>query len=57
MLDTLYHGGRIALLGIHPNGTGIAWDKVIFKGLFLKGIDGREICLNRRFRGVGDGCA
>ena len=43
MLDTMYHGGRIALLGILPNGTGIDWDKVIFKGLFLKGIYGREI--------------
>ncbi|HRY74003.1 MAG TPA: L-threonine 3-dehydrogenase, partial [Spirochaetia bacterium] len=26
-----------------PNGAGIDWDKVIFKGLFLKGIYGREI--------------
>jgi threonine 3-dehydrogenase len=43
MLDTMYHGGRIALLGLLPNGTGIDWDKVIFKGLFLKGIYGREI--------------
>jgi threonine dehydrogenase-like Zn-dependent dehydrogenase len=51
MLDTMYHGGRIALLGLLPNGTGIDWDKVIFKGLFLKGIYGREICLKRRFRG------
>jgi len=43
MLDTMYHGGRIALLGLIPNGTAIDWDKVIFKGLFLKGIYGREI--------------
>jgi threonine 3-dehydrogenase len=43
MLDTMYHGGRIALLGLIPNGTAIDWDEVIFKGLFIKGIYGREI--------------
>ncbi|HTX72708.1 MAG TPA: L-threonine 3-dehydrogenase [Rectinemataceae bacterium] len=43
MLDTMYHGGRVALLGLLPNGTGINWDDVIFKGLFVKGIYGREI--------------
>ena len=43
MLDCMYHGGKIALLGILPNGAGIDWDKVIFKGLFLKGIYGREM--------------
>ncbi|MBN1520488.1 MAG: L-threonine 3-dehydrogenase [Spirochaetales bacterium] len=43
MLDNMYNGGRIALLGILPNGAGIDWEKVIFKGLFLKGIYGREI--------------
>lgn len=43
MLDNMYNGGRISLLGLLPNGTGIDWDKVIFKGLFIKGIYGREI--------------
>jgi len=43
MLDNMYNGGRIALLGLLPNGAGIDWDKVIFKGLFLKGIYGREM--------------
>ncbi|HAP44392.1 MAG: L-threonine 3-dehydrogenase [Spirochaetes bacterium GWD1_61_31] len=43
MLETMHNGGRIALLGILPNGAGIDWDKVIFKGLFLKGIYGREM--------------
>jgi threonine 3-dehydrogenase len=43
MLENMYNGGRIALLGILPNGAGIDWDKVIFKGLFLKGIYGREM--------------
>lgn len=43
MLENMYHGGRIALLGILPNETQIKWDQVIFKGLVLKGIYGREI--------------
>ena len=43
MLDTMNHGGRVALLGIPPKDTGIDWDNVIFKGLFLKGIYGREM--------------
>ena len=43
MLDTMNHGGRVALLGIPPKDTGINWDNVIFKGLFLKGIYGREM--------------
>lgn len=43
MLESMYHGGRIALLGILPQGTRINWDQVIFKGLTLKGIYGREI--------------
>lgn len=36
-------GGKIALLGIIPEGTGINWPKLIFKMLTLKGIYGREI--------------
>jgi threonine 3-dehydrogenase len=43
MLGSMYNGGRVALLGLVPNGTAIDWDKVIFKGLHLKGIYGREI--------------
>lgn len=43
MLENMYHGGRIALLGILPNTTQINWNQVIFKGLHLKGIYGREI--------------
>ncbi len=43
MLGAMYNGGRIALLGLVPNGTAIDWDKVIFKGLHLQGIYGREI--------------
>lgn len=43
MLDCMYHGGKVALLGILPNGAGINWDKVIFKGLVLHGIYGRRM--------------
>lgn len=43
MLETMNHGGKIALLGIMPNGAGIDWDQVIFKGLEIKGIYGRRM--------------
>jgi len=43
MLDNMFHGGRIALLGLLPPGTAINWDQVIFKSLFIKGIYGREM--------------
>ncbi len=43
MLRTMHHGGKIALPGILPEHTGIDWDAVIFKGLVLKGIYGREM--------------
>lgn len=43
MLETATHGGRIALLGLLPKDAGIDWDHVIFKGLVIKGIYGREI--------------
>ena len=43
MLDTMNHGGKIAMLGIMPNGAGIDWDQVIFKGLEIKGIYGRRM--------------
>jgi threonine 3-dehydrogenase len=43
MLENIYHGGRIALLGLLPESTQINWDDIIFKGLHLKGIYGREM--------------
>ena len=43
MLNAMSHGGHIALLGIPPHETAIDWNKVIFKGLVLKGIYGREM--------------
>ena len=43
MIDELIHGGKISLLGILPSEAQIDWSKVIFKGLTLKGIYGREM--------------
>ena len=43
MLENMYHGGKIALLGLLPKSTQIKWDEIIFKGLHVKGIYGREI--------------
>jgi threonine 3-dehydrogenase len=43
MLDTLTNGAKVALLGIPPAEFGIDWNKVIFKGLTIKGIYGREM--------------
>ena len=43
MLRTIHHGGRIAILGIPPEEMSIDWTQVIFKGLILKGIYGREM--------------
>lgn len=43
MIDAMNNGGKIAILGIAPDGFGIDWNKVIFKMLTLKGIYGREM--------------
>jgi threonine 3-dehydrogenase len=43
MLENMAYGGKVALLGILPPETKINWDHVIFKGLKIKGIYGREI--------------
>nr|WP_299243471.1 L-threonine 3-dehydrogenase [uncultured Halomonas sp.] len=43
MLDVINHGGKIAMLGIPPKEMAIDWTKVIFKGLTIKGIYGREM--------------
>jgi len=43
MIDTAVHGGKIAMLGIQPENTGVDWDKVVFKGLTIKGIYGRQM--------------
>jgi threonine 3-dehydrogenase len=46
LTDILNHtsnGAKVSLLGIFPDKVAIDWDKVIFKGLILKGIYGREM--------------
>ena len=43
MLRTMHHGGRIAMLGIPPEEMHVDWNEIIFKGLILKGIYGREM--------------
>ncbi|HJS22710.1 MAG TPA: L-threonine 3-dehydrogenase [Steroidobacteraceae bacterium] len=43
MLASMVHGASVALLGIPPGETAIDWNQVIFKGLVIKGIYGREM--------------
>jgi len=43
MVNHMYNGGKISLLGLLPQNTQINWSKLIFKGLTLKGIYGREM--------------
>ena len=43
MLANMSHGGKIAMLGIMPDDAQIPWHQVIFNGLQIKGIYGREM--------------
>lgn len=43
MLANMCHGGKIALLGIPSPDTVIDWTTVVFNGLIIKGIYGREM--------------
>jgi threonine 3-dehydrogenase len=43
MLETMNHGGRVAVLGIPPAEMSLDWSRIIFKGLTIKGIYGREM--------------
>jgi threonine 3-dehydrogenase len=43
LLAHMNHGAKVALLGIPPAEMAINWSEVIFKGLILKGIYGREM--------------
>ncbi len=43
ILENMCHGGKIALLGIMPEDTGIDWNTVVFNMLTIKGIYGREM--------------
>ena len=43
MLSAMCHGGKAAVLGIHGPQTKIDWTQVVFNGLTVKGIYGREM--------------
>ena len=43
MLETMNNGGRVAVLGIPPPDMRVDWTKIVFKGLTVKGIYGREM--------------
>lgn len=43
MIDHMIHGGKIALLGLLKSDSKIDWSKVIFNGLVIKGIYGRQM--------------
>jgi threonine 3-dehydrogenase len=43
MVRTMHHGGSIAMLGIPSEDVAIDWNQVIFKGLTIKGIYGRQM--------------
>lgn len=43
MIDHMIHGGKIALLGLLKSDSKIDWSKIIFNGLIIKGIYGRQM--------------
>ncbi|WJV53994.1 L-threonine 3-dehydrogenase [Prodigiosinella aquatilis] len=43
MLSVMNHGGHIAMLGIPPQAMSVDWSDIIFKGLMIKGVYGREM--------------
>jgi threonine 3-dehydrogenase len=43
MLENLCHGGKVAMLGIPAKAHNIDWRRVIFNGITIKGIYGREM--------------
>jgi len=43
MIDVIYHGGSIALLGILPSSAAVNWEKIVFNGLTIRGIYGRKM--------------
>jgi threonine 3-dehydrogenase len=43
ILPNMFHGGKIALLGIMPGSAAIDWNVVVFNQLTIKGIYGREM--------------
>jgi threonine 3-dehydrogenase len=43
LIKNMCHGGKIALLGILGREASIDWDTVVFNGITIKGIYGREM--------------
>ncbi|MEJ2665605.1 MAG: L-threonine 3-dehydrogenase [Deinococcales bacterium] len=43
ILDTVNHGAKLALLGIPERDIAVDWNRVIFKGLEIRGIYGRQM--------------
>lgn len=43
MIKNMCHGGKIAMLGIQQPGTSVDWNTIVFNGLTIKGIYGREM--------------
>ena len=43
LVDHMYNSGKISLLGLLPSSTQVDWNRIIFKGLTMKGIYGREM--------------
>ncbi|NLF23919.1 MAG: L-threonine 3-dehydrogenase [Lentisphaerae bacterium] len=43
MIANMCHGGKIAMLGIQPGDTRVDWNQIVFNGLHIKGIYGREM--------------
>ena len=43
MISAMRNAGKVALLGIAKPGTSVDWNEVIFKGLTLQGIYGRQM--------------
>ncbi len=43
MINNMYNGSSISLLGILPSNFPVPWSDIIFKAITLKGIYGREI--------------
>jgi threonine 3-dehydrogenase len=42
ILPNMFHGGKIALLGIMPGSAAVDWNTIVFDQLTIKGIYGRE---------------
>lgn len=43
ILENICHGGKIAMLGIMDRSSPVDWNKVVFNGLTIKGIYGRQM--------------